>query len=179
MAKPYSEAVLAMLPKTSFNPERNSLRAHESINDITVHPATRQQIFYPTSESRQFNREDAAKAFSPTLLPADKRIPHQALLKIEKWNSDPSLDKDQRTGLLRRWDAEERAKKDEAERKKTEWEARTQRTVKGRRWDFMFQDISADEVGKDGRSRRGVGYRYGMPHTDRKRGEIKIPTSVE
>lgn len=168
-----------MLPKTAFDPNKRSLRAHESINDLTVHPATRQQLFYPTSESRQFNREDAAKAFSSTLLPADKRIPHQTLLKIEQWNVDPSLDKDKRQELLRQHLKDEAAKKAEAEQKKLEWEARTKKTVQGRRWDFTFQDISADEVGKDGRSRKGVGYRYGMPHTDRKRGEVKIPTSVE
>ena len=168
-----------MLPKTTFDSNKRSVRAHESINDLTVHPATRQQLFYPTSESRQFTRTDAAKAFSPTLLPADKRIPHQNLLQIELWNVDPSLDKDKVHVKLREMLKDQAAAKVVAEQKRLVWEETTKKTVPGRRWDFTFQDISADEVGKDGRSRKGVGYRYGMPHTDRKRGEVKIPTSVE
>lgn len=168
-----------MLPKTPFDANKRSIRAHESINDLTVHPATRQQLFYPTSESRQFNRADAAKAFSSTLLPADKRIPHQNLLQIERWNVDPTIDMDQNKAMTRKMLDAQAVEKAAAEQKRLEWEARTKKTVQGRRWDFTFQDISADEVGKDGRSRKGVGYRYGMPHTDRKRGEVKIPTSVE
>ena len=86
LAKPYSEAVLAMLPTTPF--EAVAGTPHESINDLPVHSATRQQLFYPTSESRQFTREDAAKAFSSTLLPADKRIPHPQLVQLERWNAE-------------------------------------------------------------------------------------------
>ena len=75
LATPYASAVLTMLPQTKWDP-KSKLVPHESINDRPVHPWTRQQIFYPTSESRQFTRVDAAKVFSPTLLPADDRIPH-------------------------------------------------------------------------------------------------------
>ena len=46
------------------------------------------------------------------------------------------------------------------------------------RWEFRFRDVSVESVGKDGRDRRGVGARYGMPHEDRKKGQIKIPTRV-
>jgi len=53
------------------------------------------------------------------------------------------------------------------------------KTVPGRRWDFVFQDISVDTVGQDGRSPKGVGWRYGFPHEDRKKGQVKIPTKVE
>lgn len=167
-----------MLPKTPFNPSSDRITAHESINDLPVHPATRQQLFYSASESRQFTREDAAKAFSPTLLPADKRIPHPELIMLEKWNLE-NVSRETRVSRLHAWDKEERAKKEEQERKQKDWEERTQRVVSGRRWDFKFQDVSAEIVGKDGRSPKGVGYRYGMPHTDRKRGQVKIPTSVE
>lgn len=73
----------------------------------------------------------------------------------------------------------ENALAEEKERKQAAWAERTQRTVQGRRWDFKFQDISAEAVGRHGRSSKGVGHRYGMPHTERKRGEVKIPTSVE
>ena len=52
-------------------------------------------------------------------------------------------------------------------------------TVKSRRWDFNFEDISAEKTGKDGRGQHAVGLRYGMPLEDRKKGQIKIPTKVE
>ncbi len=44
---------------------------------------------------------------------------------------------------------------------------------------FRFQDIKVESVGADGRSRKGVGARYGIPHQDRKIGQIKIPTRVD
>lgn len=72
--------------------------------------------------------------------------------------------------------AEERGEKERREREKRE---RTQVVVKGRRWDFKFEDVSAEKVGKDGRSKGAVGLRYGFPLEDRKRGQVKIPTSVE
>ena len=37
---------------------------HEEINDLPVHRLTDPQIFYPVSESRQFNRVDAGRVFS-------------------------------------------------------------------------------------------------------------------
>ncbi|TKA69594.1 hypothetical protein B0A55_09258 [Friedmanniomyces simplex] len=161
LAKSYSDAVLSMLPTTPFKPDtKKAITPHEPINDLPVHPHTRQQIFYPASESRQFTREDAAKVFSAKLLPADQRIPLPMLVDLEKWKLE-GLDRQQRQA-----------------RQRIEWEARTQRVVKGRRWDFQFQDISAEKVGRDGRGREAVGYRYGMPHMDRKRGIVKIPTSV-
>jgi hypothetical protein len=36
-----------------------------------------------------------------------------------------------------------------------------------------------DAVGRDGRDHKGVGWRYGVPHQDRKKGVVKIPTKVE
>ncbi|KAK3646239.1 hypothetical protein LTR56_008590 [Elasticomyces elasticus] len=178
LAKPYSTAILAMLPTTPFKPDTNkSITPHEPINDLPVHPHTRQQIFYPASESRQFTREDAAKVFSSKLLPADKRIPLPMLVDLEKWKLE-GLDRQQRTERQVAKDTEAREEAEEQARKRAEWEKRTQRVVKGRRWDFKFQDISVDKVGKDGRGNEAVGYRYGMPHVDRKRGVVKIPTSV-
>ena len=57
-AIPYAKAVLDMLPKTEYSKDTRTV--HESINDLPVHPATTQQIFHPTSESRVFTRADAA-----------------------------------------------------------------------------------------------------------------------
>lgn len=178
LAKPYNDAVLGMLPKTSLTNDRGQIVHHEGINDVPVHPATRQQIFFPTSESRQFTREDAAKAFAPKLLPPDKRIAHPVLLELEKWNLQ-GMSREDRMKLVRERDVETRRATEEKARKRQAWEERTQKVVPGRRFDFKFQDISVEAAGRDGRGKDGVGLRYGMPHEDRKRGIIKIPTSVE
>lgn len=180
LAKVYNDAVLSMLPQTPYKPNnpKQAIFAHESVNDLPVHPHTRQQLFYPVSESRQFTREDAAKAFSDTLLPADKRIPHPELVTLEKEHLE-GLPRDQRWARQQQRDQEAREAREKAAEKKKMWEERTQRVVETRRWNFKFQDISAEKVGKDGRGKEGVGARYGMAHLDRKRGQIKIPTSVE
>ena len=61
MALPYAKAVHAMVPITALT---NPPTPHESINDLPAHPLTAPQIFYPTSESRPFNRTDAGRVFS-------------------------------------------------------------------------------------------------------------------
>ncbi|KAF7197535.1 37S ribosomal protein S35, mitochondrial [Pseudocercospora fuligena] len=179
LAKPYNDAVLAMLPQTPFKPNNptKQIYEHESVNDLPVHASTRQQLFYPVSESRQFTREDAAKAFHENLLPADKRIPHPELVALEKDHLNNVGRRERWENQLRR-DAEIKEARANAEAKKKAWEERTQRVVETRRWNFKFQDISW-KGGKDGRGRGAVGARYGMPHEDRKRGQVKIPTSVE
>lgn len=58
-------------------------------------------------------------------------------------------------------------------------EIRAQKVVPKRRWDFVFRDVSVDAAGRDGRDHRGTGWRYGVPHQDRKKGVVKIPTKVE
>ncbi|KAK5123800.1 hypothetical protein LTR85_002436 [Meristemomyces frigidus] len=178
-AKPYADAVLSMLPQTPFKPDTTKpITPHEPINDLPVHPSTRQQIFYPASESRQFTREDAAKVFDNKLLPADQRIPLPMLVDLERWKLE-GLSREDRQKKQKEKDDAVKTAAEVSERRRVEWVERTQRVVQGRRWDFKFQDISAEKVGKDGRGRDAVGYRYGMPHEDRKRGMVKIPTSVE
>lgn len=167
-----------MLPQTQHRPELRTPPRHEEINDLPVHPSTRQQLFLPAAESAHFTRADAAKAFNPNLLPADQRIAHPELIQIEKWVLE-GHDRETRQKLQRDADAKAAIKSQEKERKKREWEERTQRVVAGKRWDFKFEDVSAEKVGKDGRSRGAMGLRYGMPHEDRKRGMVKIPKSVE
>ena len=166
-----------MLPQTRYNP-KGKITPHESINDLPVHPATRQQIFYPASESRQFTRADAAKVFSPTLLPADERIPHPELIQLEK-DIAAQIPREQRVAKVRERDEKIRKQKEIADAKRRAWEENNLKTVEGQRWNFMFQDISVDTAGKDGRGQGGIGWRYGTPHDDRKRGQVKIPTSVE
>ncbi|KLU90561.1 hypothetical protein MAPG_10413 [Magnaporthiopsis poae ATCC 64411] len=47
-----------------------------------------------------------------------------------------------------------------------------------RRVEFRFKDYNAEMVGKVGRSRTAVGWRYGAMLLDRKKGQVKIPTEV-
>jgi hypothetical protein len=172
-----------MLPTTPFidtsKPANKGKRpiTHEPINDLIVHPATRQQLFVPVSESRQFTRVDAGKAFDNDLLPADARIPHPELVHAERELS-LGLSSSERLKL-----AEERLEAESAEKRRIEEkkqaELRALKVVPKRRWDFVFQDVSVDSVGRDGRKHTGVGWRYGVPHQDRKKGEVKIPTKVE
>lgn len=81
--------------------------------------------------------------------------------------------------MLRERDAEQARQREERERRRREREERENVVVEGRRWDFRFQDVSAEAVGKDGRGRKAIGIRYGMPLEDRKKGMVKIPTKVE
>lgn len=183
LAVPYSKAVLAMLPTTPHidpsDPKNKGKRpiTHEPINDLIVHPATRQQLFVPVAESRHFTRVDAGKAFDNKLLPADARIPHPELVQAER-ELESGLSFEERRRLAQERLEAEQAKRKEAGRRKEE-ELRKLKVVPQRRWDFVFQDVSVDKAGRDGRGAEAAGWRYGVPHQDRKRGIVKIPTKVE
>jgi len=166
-----------MLPKTEWKMDAPNQTPHESINDLPVHAATGQQIFYPTSESRHFTREDAAKVFDDDLLPADKRVPHPELSLMHK---------DLMAGLTKEEIAGRQAERDEKEMKErmriTARKAKKEAAIKKvdtPRWQFRFTDVNVDDIGKDGRGSKGVGWRYGVPLMDRSRGHVKIPTRVE
>jgi hypothetical protein len=151
--------------------------AHEPLNELPVHPSTTHQTFVSVPESRQFSRTDAAKAFHPTLKSADERIPHPELLAIEKFKLRGPR-REELQSFAQNIIEEEKVKlqrRAEAERRKAK--ANT-KVYEGKRWNFKIEDVSVDSVGRDGRDMRGVGWRYGMPHEDRKRGQVKIPTSV-
>ncbi|KAF1973943.1 hypothetical protein BU23DRAFT_589390 [Bimuria novae-zelandiae CBS 107.79] len=184
LAMPYSKAVLEMLPTTPYIdtslPKNAGKRpiVHEPINDLIVHPATRQQLFVPVAESRQFTRVDAGKAFDNNLLPADERIPHPELVKVVR-DEVTGYSKEERRALAEQRYLEAMEKKKKAEEAKKREELETKRTVPQRRWDFVFRDVSVEHAGRNGRDPRGVGWRYGLPHQDRKKGQVKIPTKVE
>ncbi|KAI1092859.1 eukaryotic mitochondrial regulator protein-domain-containing protein [Rostrohypoxylon terebratum] len=176
LARSYSKAVLSMLPTFTIKAGRRN-EPFEPINELHVHPYTMKQIFWPTSESRQFTRADAAKAFHPRLLSADERVPHPELIQMER-------EVLQGVSL---WDASERFKQAvmESERAIAEKELiRARREEKNTirvhtgRFEYRFKQINSEAVGPKGRARNAVGWRYGAPHYDRSRGEIKIPTSV-
>ena len=176
---PYSRAILSMLPKTPFETNMRPV-VHESINDLPVHSATRVQLFQPVSESRHFTRVDAGKAFDSKLLPADDRVPHPELIELER-KSYLGIERQQR---IKEYQAIMQAETQElAERQKAKAEQKEKEMLRVApsqgRWEFRFEDIQAEWAGGDGRDRRGVGVRYGIPHEDRKKGQVKIPRRVE
>ncbi|KAL9099190.1 MAG: hypothetical protein Q9163_005278 [Psora crenata] len=175
LATPFAKAVLGMLPQTPYVPSNPV--THESINDLHVHSATTLQMFHPTSESRHFTRTDAGHVFDRNLLPAEKRIPHPELVEIQQWYNE-GLQREDVTELQRKKNEKEEKVQREKERVRAEKEKLLVKKAETPRWEFRFRDISVESVGKDGRDRRGVGARYGMPHEDRKKGRVKIPTRV-
>ncbi|KAF1833628.1 hypothetical protein BDW02DRAFT_569840 [Decorospora gaudefroyi] len=183
LALPYSQAVLSMLPTTphidTTLPRNKSKRPipHEPINDLIVHPATRQQLFVPVAESRRFTRVDAGKAFDNDLLPADARIPHPELVQAER-EIEAGLSFEERRRLAEERLEKEQESKRNAEKRKEE-ELRALKVVPQRRWDFVFKDVSVEAAGRNGKGAAAAGWRYGVPHQDRKRGIPKIPTRVE
>ncbi len=164
-----------MLPSTPYVPKDPI--THESINDLPVHRATEIQIFHPVSESRHFTRRDAGKVFDRDLKPAEDRVPHTELVQLEKWRHEGII-KDERLRLQREKEAKDVQSRKVLERKRKEKEARDVKKVETERSSFRFQDIRVESVGPNGRSKEGVGARYGIPHQDRKKGQIKIPTRV-
>lgn len=168
-----------MLPQTPY-PNKTWSGAqlpHESINDLPVHAATQQQIFYPTSESRQFTRVDASRVFADGLLPADLRVPHPELIEDDRLRLQGVGAKDIAARAEERSKAayEKKAAADELKRVR---EAAAVKVVPGVRWDFKFREVSVDAAGATGRGKDGTGWRYGVPLHDRRRGEVKIPTKV-
>ncbi|RDW66803.1 hypothetical protein BP5796_09552 [Coleophoma crateriformis] len=177
LARPYAQAVMSMLPQTQWNTRLDARRPHEPINSLPVHEATTLQIFEPTSESRHFTREDAARAFDENLLSTDERIPHPEMVAKEK---------DLLAGLPAELVAKRaRAREDaeiEAKQKQQDRIAKKEAAIKKvdtGRWQFRIQEVKVDDAGVDGRGPRGTGWRYGTPLMDRSRGQIKIPTRVD
>ncbi|EHL00202.1 hypothetical protein M7I_3972 [Glarea lozoyensis 74030] len=157
--------------------EGRNFARHESINDLPVHSKTGQQIFHPTSESRQFTRADAAKVFDERLLPADDRIPHPEMVVRQRELVEGLSDEE------RMEKAQLRAAKAESKRlaevaKQVAKDSKTKR-VETPRWEFRFTEANVEDAGKTGRGHKGVGWRYGVPLYDRNKGLVKIPQSVE
>ena len=85
-----------MVPVTNLKRSTGlPIEPHESINDLEQHPATFPQLFYPTSESRAFNRTDAGRVFSGAPRLPDERETAIAEGEHEAW-------KDSRTEIVGR-----------------------------------------------------------------------------
>lgn len=164
-----------MLPQTILRKEAQI--PHEPINEIHVHKLTMQQLFVPVSESRQFTREDAAKAFHRNMLSADQRSPLKELVTMRK-SIDSGVKPAEAFGKFQETTRAEEDRLIEKERRRLEKaEEKTTRVDTGR-FEFRFKEMNVEAAGKDGRGRKAVGWRYGVPFYDRKKGEFKLPTSV-
>ncbi len=164
-----------MLPLHNLEPDAAPF---EPINDIHVHSFTQQQLFVPTSESREFTRHDAAKAFGDRILPPERKMRIPELLSFEKDIAAGMNPTDARAKFLADVAKSELAiargrklMEDLAEKNKTR--------VQSGRYEFQFENFSVNSAGRNGRSRAAVGWRYGVPFNDRKKGLSKIPTKVE
>ncbi|KAI1870769.1 uncharacterized protein JN550_004915 [Neoarthrinium moseri] len=176
LAWPYARAIRHMLPVKSYNPEVLN-KPLEDINELHVHPHTMKQLYWPTSESRQFTREDAAKAFHRNMLSADKRVPHPELIRMERdlfKGVNPSKAK---KNFLRAVELSE-SKAAQAKIRIAQAEEQDTTRINTKRFEFRFKEINSEDVGPDGRKITAVGARYGRPSYDRVKGAVKIPTSV-
>ncbi|KAH6651726.1 eukaryotic mitochondrial regulator protein-domain-containing protein [Truncatella angustata] len=176
LALPYAKAIQSMLPTKSFRSDQQN-DPLENINELHIHPHTMKQLYWPTSESRQFTREDAAKAFHRKMLSADERVPHPELVQMERdllQGKNPSEAKTRFTESAR--ESERKAAEERIKQVQQEEAAMTR--INTKRFEFRFKEINAEDVGSDGRKITAVGARYGRPSYDRVKGAVKIPTSV-
>ena len=151
---------------------------HESINDLPIHRATTRQVFHPVSESRHFTRRDAGKVFDRDLLPAEDRIPHPELVENHRWANE-GIVPGRRVDMRREADQKAAERREWLENARKEKERLTVKKTQTPRWEFRYREMQAESAGRDGRAVGGVGARYGMPHEDRKKGQIKIPRTVD
>jgi hypothetical protein len=175
LAKPYAKAIMSFLPKTYY--DEGNYQPHEPINEVLVHPKTTLQLFVPTSESREYTREDAAASFHETVRSVDARSPHQQLIQMERRVLKGEKRADSMEKFVEATQAEEDrlAQKIEAQRVLEEKQTTKHRSD---RFEFRIKDFDSGRVGPDGKSSTGTGWRYGVPHNDRKRDAVKIPTQV-
>ena len=177
LATPYSQAIMRMLPQTGPEDHVFTKRPFEAINEVPMHSYTMQQLFVPVSESRHFTRADAAKAFHDNLLPADERSYQKELIAAERRIAS-GVPREKALGRYR--EEVQRVEEEYARKMADRMQAEADRTstIRTDRAAYRIKDIKVEDGGKNGKSPRGVGWRYGAPHQDRKRGLIKIPTQV-
>lgn len=174
LAHAYARAIEKMLPRQDL---REGEPKFEPINDIHVHSYTTQQLFVPTSESREFTRADAAKAFGERILPPDDKMRIPELVQMERNVAEGMNEREARGHFIKEAAESERALAEKQRERALAAEERKTR-VNTDRFEFRFEKINAEDIGPTGRARKAAGWRYGAPHMDRRRGEVKIPTHV-
>lgn len=114
---------------------------------------------------------------------ADVRIPHPQEIQLELDRA--AFPNEHHTVAHRHAERLERQEEIEKQRRERA-HARREKGIQhlepeGARFEYRFKDVvvSKETTGADGRAPRAPGRRYGVPHDDRKRGIVKIPTRVE
>ncbi|CAG7936065.1 unnamed protein product [Penicillium salamii] len=117
------------------------------------------------------------------LQPADVRIPHPHMVALERDRiahpNERRAVAERQTQRLERQDAAEQQRRDRAQARR---EKKLQTfTPEKSRFEYRIRETTYTEqtTGSDGRAPWAAGRRYGVPHRDRTRGEVKIPTRVE
>ncbi|KAJ5775381.1 uncharacterized protein N7511_000392 [Penicillium nucicola] len=117
------------------------------------------------------------------LQPADARIPHPHMIGLERDrlefpNERQTVQRRHSERLSRQESLEQEARQRVQERREA-----SQKTVSpaDSRFDYRIQDTKFTKAttGANGRAPWAVGRRYGVPHEDRTRGAVKIPTRVD
>ncbi|WEW55922.1 hypothetical protein PRK78_001357 [Emydomyces testavorans] len=142
----------------------------EAIAKVTHHPRNIERVGKGIEEEQ-------------VLQPADVRIPHPHLVAFEHdhvtYSGEAKLRNER---FIERLEAQDAA---EAESKRIRMQKESDLTRHVRpaesRFEFRFRDVvvSRQTTGRDGRGVDAPGRRYGVPHNDRKRGVVKIPTKVD
>ena len=116
------------------------------------------------------------------LQPADAWIPHPYLVAHERDRlAQPLEPRENWKRLSERLQQEETASKTRKEAAVRRQEESTDKVVpEDSRFEFRISDVvvSKETTGGDGRGAKAPGRRYGVPSYERKKGEVKIPTSV-
>jgi hypothetical protein len=149
------------------------LRKHKTAEDPT----------YVTPRQRRVERVGNGDDEYEVLRPADERIPHPHLIAFEK---DRMTHPNERREVMQRYN-ERLEKEEEAEKerkrlaKEKEEQSLTRIVSEDSRFEFRFRDVvvSRETVGPKGRGMKAPGRRYGVPSSERKKGQVKIPTRVE
>ncbi|KAJ6257605.1 37S ribosomal protein S35 [Drechslerella dactyloides] len=152
--------VHALMPVSQWK----ALPQHESITDMRIHPATNNQLFLAVPESMPFSRKDAGAALG--ILPADQRMPHSELIEVERMRLQGKNIEEMVEVERQREEAEFKAAQEKQARVAAKKAAET--VVETDRFEFRLKPAVTGHVG----------FRYGVPHDDRKRGVVKIPTRV-
>ncbi|KAH8433081.1 mitochondrial 37S ribosomal protein mS45 [Aspergillus melleus] len=154
-----------------------------------THEQSAQQLSDPdgvimgvTKKPAQIERVGKGAGRHQVLQPADARIPHPHLVAHERRRAThPDEHRENRKLYEKRLKSVEAA-----EQAIRENQARNQGLVhkvrpESSRFEFRFKDVvvSKETTGADGRGYDAPGRRYGVPSYERKKGQIKIPTSVD
>lgn len=138
---------------------------------------------YVTPRQRQVERVGKGDDELEVLRPADERIPHPHLIAFEK---DRMAHPNERREVMQRYkerlQQEEQVEEELKRRAKEKEEQSLTRVVsEDSRFEFRFKDVvvSRESVGPKGRGAKAPGRRYGVPSSERKKGQVKIPTKVE